>query len=935
MMFVFIMGSCSFYEKDNILEKEVCKQWVFTAESGEEDTKTAFQADETSIWWSPNDAISIFYGASDGSKFTSTNTVEVAKAEFRGTLNAFTGESEAGVAYSFWAMYPYESALSCDGNTVEGMLSGCQIAKAGSFAPNTNISLAKSSGLNLSFYNVCSWFRFSVAKEGVRKITFKGNNNENIAGKFRVSFGDDGHPTAPDVVEGVKEIVLESPGNETFEVGKVYYITLFPQVFEEGFTVMFETKTEIGSRSINTRSTYLRSRYNSGIDFDKNVNYSKKDMTNLEVIDLGLSVLWASCNLGAMKPEEYGSYFAWGETESDKTNYTWASYKWTEGSSSTPLKYNTSDGKSELDPEDDAARLFLGEHWRMPTKEELHELSTGCTWTLKTQNGVVGYEGKSKTTGNTIFFPMSGVFRGTSVSEIGKTGIYWSSDLVTSQKTKAESLYMMSDKTPQGGQDERRYGYSIRPVYIKEVLSPNPPLPEIIDMGLSVGWASINVGAETPETMGDVFAWGEVNTKTDYEESTYKWTERVNGLMKYYKYNSIVENGYNKYVDNDLFLDGEDDAAQAYYGDQWRTPSRREWIELSNNCNWTWTLQKGMYGYIVESNITHNRLFLPVEGDIADYWTDEKPSNKSSSAYCYQLAESERKTELGYRYLPKYIRPVYSEKMPEDILVGIFLNTNNISLYVSLSKKLFPSTNPNSVDCVFKWSSADTNIATVDENGMVTGLNPGTTTITVSSVDNKFTDSCEVVVLPFEDAFVDLGLSVRWCKFNLGAESESAVGDYIAWGELEPKEEYSWDTYTYPRIEYNKKDGWFILKQGYDAATQKYGRKVRMPTYAEFQELVAKCIASLTDTGIKFYNYGNYIILPFSGYYSGKEKNKVNDCYYWTSCSTKLTTDLEDTKLAFVYHGYELSHTLEYRFTTRYKMEGLPVRFVYDPSMEE
>ena len=247
---------------------------VFIAQSGEEDdTKTAFQDDAKSIWWSPYDAICIYYGASDGDKFTATNDTEVAKAEFRGTLTAFTGVSESGDFNYFWAVYPYAAARGCDGNSVTAELSELQTAKAGSFAPNTNIAIAKSPGLALSFFNACAWFRFSLTKEGVKRVIFRGNGNEDIAGTFRISMGDDGRPTAPVITQGKKEIILEMPAHQAFEVGAWYYITLLPQVLENGFTVTLETDSETGSRTVNKIATFVRSKYNNGKEFDKDVVY--------------------------------------------------------------------------------------------------------------------------------------------------------------------------------------------------------------------------------------------------------------------------------------------------------------------------------------------------------------------------------------------------------------------------------------------------------------------------------------------------------------------------------------------------------------------------------------------------------------------------------------------------------------------------------------
>ena len=271
------IAACSTKEKDNPIPSVESKDYggvelTFIAQSGESKTKTAFQADETSIWWTPSEQICVFYGPSSGSCFTSSNETDVAKAEFHGTLNAFTGEIETqNESYPFWAVYPYDASISCDGNSVVVSLDSEQEAVAGTFANKTNISIAKSMGLNLSFYNVCSWFRFTVTNDGVKSVTFKGNNGEDIAGKIRVTMDANDKPMVSEVIDGVKEITLRAPAGETLEVGAMYYITLLPQVFEHGFTVSFFTETKKGKRVIDNSTMYLRSMYNTGQQFDKDI----------------------------------------------------------------------------------------------------------------------------------------------------------------------------------------------------------------------------------------------------------------------------------------------------------------------------------------------------------------------------------------------------------------------------------------------------------------------------------------------------------------------------------------------------------------------------------------------------------------------------------------------------------------------------------------
>ncbi|MBO5849722.1 MAG: hypothetical protein J6Q47_00385, partial [Paludibacteraceae bacterium] len=118
-----------------------------------------------------------------------------------------------------------------------------------------------------------------------------------------------------------------------------------------------------------------------------------------EYVDLGLSVKWATCNVGATRPEYFGNYYAWGET-TPNTDYDWDNYKWCNGSSTTMTKYctdsdyGTVDNKTVLDKEDDAAAVNMGGSWRMPTLEEWTELIDNCTWEITDSYKGTGVEGR-------------------------------------------------------------------------------------------------------------------------------------------------------------------------------------------------------------------------------------------------------------------------------------------------------------------------------------------------------------------------------------------------------------------------------------------------------------------------------------------------------------------------------------------------------------
>ncbi|MEE0990278.1 MAG: hypothetical protein UIC45_03035 [Paludibacteraceae bacterium] len=186
-------------------------------------------------------------------------------------------------------------------------------------------------------------------------------------------------------------------------------------------------------------------------------------------VDLGLSVKWATMNVGATSPEEYGDYFAWGETE-PKEEYSWETYKWCDGDFNNLTKYCSSsefgivDNKTKLEPEDDAATVNWGGAWRMPTKAELDELIENCTWSWTTQNGVDGYTVTSNTNGKSIFLPAAGYRNETFSDEVGTFGYYWSSlhDNANFQHI-SHNIYFEESNVDKDS-DSRYYGNSIRPV---------------------------------------------------------------------------------------------------------------------------------------------------------------------------------------------------------------------------------------------------------------------------------------------------------------------------------------------------------------------------------------------------------------------------------------------------------------------------------------
>ncbi len=197
------------------------------------------------------------------------------------------------------------------------------------------------------------------------------------------------------------------------------------------------------------------------------------DPVNHEYVDLGLpsGTLWATCNVGASSPEEYGDYFAWGETGPHDGWWWWDGYIYCNGSSNTLTKYCTqsgygyngfTDNLTELLPEDDAATANWGSDWRMPSEEQIMELYNNTTQTWTTQNGKYGQlcTGPS---GNSIFLPAAGYYDMINFYNAGSRGFYWSRSLYTGDSNNAICMTVSSGTISYGG-NYRYYGYSVRPV---------------------------------------------------------------------------------------------------------------------------------------------------------------------------------------------------------------------------------------------------------------------------------------------------------------------------------------------------------------------------------------------------------------------------------------------------------------------------------------
>jgi hypothetical protein len=217
------------------------------------------------------------------------------------------------------------------------------------------------------------------------------------------------------------------------------------------------------------------------VDLAVLINYIISPMSvnppkDVVAVDLGLpsGTKWANMNVGATSPEDYGLFFAWGETTgytsdtSDGHSFDWESYKWGNGRNYKLTKYcasssyGTMDNKTTLDPEDDAAHVKWGGSWYMPTYDEMGELFNYTNYEWVNVNGVNGCK-FTASNGNSIFLPAAGDRYYSSLRRQGECGYYWLSSLYKVTPTQAREFYFDSG-TEAVRNNSRHIGLPVRPV---------------------------------------------------------------------------------------------------------------------------------------------------------------------------------------------------------------------------------------------------------------------------------------------------------------------------------------------------------------------------------------------------------------------------------------------------------------------------------------
>ena len=401
-----------------------------------------------------------------------------------------------------------------------------------------------------------------------------------------------------------------------------------------------------------------------------------------QAVDLGLSVKWASFNIGATQPSEVGNYIAWG----DPTG------------TSLSANYGLNVNKTDIggDSRYDTATALFGGNWRMPTRAQFEELWNNTTHSYETINAVGCYKFTAQN-GNYIYIPVSGLYTHESSSQTDykqtQYGWYWTSEFLGGAPYLA-AIYALGVSIQQGSVS---YRMPIRAVYYtSQNQQPQGQTPtetseagNAVDLGLSVKWADKDVGSTSQSIIGDYLTWGTTQMQSGYTVADYVYgnSTDLNG-MKYLggSYNLEYQESHSYHIGNT-----QHDAAHVRWGGTWRMPTPSEINELIEECTWVWTSRNDatngtVWGFEVSRN--GNSIFLPAGGrmieetngnpyayaknDIGYFWSDHaywgvnwENFNKEGEVLVIaspEMTQMEKKAELSHRErtIGVFVRPVCS-----------------------------------------------------------------------------------------------------------------------------------------------------------------------------------------------------------------------------------------------------------------------------------
>lgn len=569
------------------------------------DTKSAiddFGSEKVTFKWLAGDAISVFFGDSEGSIFVTD--VTASKAKFKGTIGAVMGGGDDLTdETSLWGVYPYDKNTICDGSSITMTLPHEQGAAEETFADDLFPSIARSTNFTMAFYPVCGSIRFKVSDPEIVKVTLSGNNGEELAGKATVSMPLGGAPAVDVISEGQKELVMKAADGGCFDTSKYYYFVMYPTDFTKGLTITYYKEDEKASYVLNSSVKLGRNRFMSATNKDSGLTFTPtQGDEDISGDDEELVIPVSSITLSSSTLKLYEGDKAILTAKLMPTDVTNPKVTW---SSDAP-------GVAYVDQNGEVTAISEGPARITATADGVS--ATCKVAVVATANYVDEYgknHGKGVAVGGAIWAPVNCGYHETDYP-YGK-------------------LYQWGRKYGQG--------YS-GPLYVdgKKVGDiSDATYPTVEDGTIREGGVSLSGGQS--KSNKDVFFLG-------YSDNNYDWVYPSDNKL----WNSGTESSPVKNKDNDPCPDG------------WRVPTYNELNELKNNHS-AWTKNaNGQSGYWLSGASTYAegvpQIFLPAAGyrNLSDgvanfrgsggrYW-----SSRPNSSYAYYLSISSSSADMNYDY---------------------------------------------------------------------------------------------------------------------------------------------------------------------------------------------------------------------------------------------------------------------------------------------
>ena len=589
--------------------------------------------------------------------------------------------------------------------------------------------------------------------------------------------------------------------------------------------------------------------------------------TSGDFIDMGLSVKWASCNLGATEPQEPGDYYAWGETQT-KFTYTWSTYLLSNGSNNTINKYCTQakygnvDNKVTLESSDDAAYVNSQGKMRMPTTAEYQELVDKCQWSKIKYREKDGYLFVSSITGNSIFIPCNGLRM--SYLANADSPYYWTADLGSEGSCWADAFLVPSIRDW-----DRCDGFGIRPVANTQV-NDTPDTETITVNGVTFKMVKVEAGSfimgspDNDPDAGGIYSDEKPQHRVSLSSYAIGETEVTQALWKV-----VMGNNPSQYIGDNLPVEEISwDEAQSFVKKLSSMTGRS--FRLPTEAEWEYAARGGKYskGYRFSgSNDVHE---VSWNCENSDWITHTVATKKPNELGLYDMSGN------VWEWCQDWYDFNYYSYSPSENPCNMVASDYHIHRGASI-----------------EYIVSDHRVAMRGDyinppSNRLRGLR-----LVLSSLSQTSTFG-----------FVDLGLpsGTKWATCNVGATKPEEPGVYFAWGESYTKNIFSSSNYSSSVAQLNTSN---IAGTSFDPAFVMLGSDWRMPTESQMQELHDYCtFDSDGEGGLRLVGpNGNSIFIPMSGYinesqykYKGEygflwvSNRYKGSCWWWSN----IHTDEED-----------------------------------------